>query len=144
MTMTYSKTGTALTEQFESCRLVAYQDIRGIWTCGWGHTGPEVVEGLVWTQDQADAQLLADVQSAVNCVNGTVTVTLTQDEFDALVDFVFNVGCVAFEESTLLLLLNQGAFQASAEQFARWDHASGKVVAGLLRRREAETAEFKS
>ena len=89
MTMTYSKTGTALTEQFESCRLVAYQDIRGIWTCGWGHTGPEVVEGLV-------------------------------------------------------LLLNQGAFQASAEQFARWDHASGKVVAGLLRRREAETAEFKS
>ena len=50
--MQYSKTGLALTEGFESCRLTAYQDLKGIWTIGWGHTGPEVVEGLVWTQNQ--------------------------------------------------------------------------------------------
>ena len=140
--MQYSKSGVALTEQFESCKLSAYQDIKGIWTIGWGHTGPEVVEGLIWTQEQADAQLLADIQASAQCVNEVVTVALTQGEFDALVDFVFNVGCGNFSGSTLLRLLNQGDYAGAAAQFDRWDHASGKVVAGLLRRREAEQNEF--
>ena len=142
MTMQYSKNGLALTESFESCELTAYQDSGGVWTIGWGHSGPEVTEGLVWTQEQADAQLLVDTQISSDCVNSSVTVALTQDEFDALVDFTFNCGCSAFCNSTMLLLLNQGAYNAAAEQFDRWDYSGGRVVAGLLRRREAEQQEF--
>jgi lysozyme len=87
--MEYSKTGLLLTVQFESCRLVAYQDSNGIWTCGWGHTFG-VHAGTTCTQEQADAWLLEDVQSAVGSVNRLVTAPLTQNEFDAVVDFVFN------------------------------------------------------
>ena len=140
--MQYSKQGIQLTEQFESCRLIAYQDVKGIWTVGYGHTGPEVVEGLVWTQDQADAQLIMDLQHAVNVVNRLVTIELSQPAFDALVDFVFNVGSGNFAGSTMLKLLNVGNLDAAAEEFEEWDHASGQVVAGLLRRRLAEKQEF--
>ncbi len=140
--MTYSQDGLKLTEGFESCRLTAYRDIKGILTIGWGHTGPDVFEGQTITQEQADALLLQDVQNAVNHVNHLVTVTLTQSEFDALVDFAFNCGCGAFAGSTLLKLLNAGDYPGAAAQFDSWDHAAGKVVAGLLRRREAETQEF--
>jgi lysozyme len=140
--LTYSGTGLSLTEQFEGCRLTAYQDQVGVWTIGYGHTGPDVVAGLTITQAQAEAYLAADVQSAAACVNRAVTVPLSQEEFDALVDFVFNLGSGSFEGSTLLQLLNAGNMAAAAEQFNRWDRAGGAVVAGLLRRRQAETALF--
>jgi lysozyme len=112
------------------------------WTIGVGHTGPEVKYGLVWTQDQADAQLLADVAGAVAAVNRLVTTPLTQGEFDALVDFVFNLGVGAFAGSTMLKLLNAGNHAAAAHEFEKWDMAGGKHVAGLLRRRVAEEHEF--
>jgi lysozyme len=140
--MTYSKTGLALTEQFESCRLTAYQDVKGVWTIGWGHTGPDVIQGLICTQEQADDWLDSDMYWAQNVVNNSVKVPLTQNEFDALVDFVFNCGAAAFTHSTMLELLNEGDYKGAASQFDLWDHASGKVVAGLLRRREAETQLF--
>jgi lysozyme len=142
--MNYSQSGLQLTEQFEACRFVAYQDIKGNWTIGYGHTGPDVYQGLTITSLQATQLLLNDVQHAVNCVNQLVTVTLTQGEFDALVDFAFNCGCGAFAGSTMLKLLNSGDYQGAAGQFDLWDHASGQVVAGLLRRRQAETNEFNS
>ncbi|MEZ2310881.1 lysozyme [Paraburkholderia sp. RCC_158] len=112
------------------------------WTIGVGHTGPEVRYGLTWTQDQADAQLLADVAGAVATVNRLVKVALTQAEFDALVDFVFNVGAGNFAGSTLLKLLNAGNRAAAAHEFEKWDMAAGKHLAGLLRRRIAEEHEF--
>lgn len=140
--MDYSKQGLELTESFESCRLTAYPDIKGIMTIGWGHTGPEVVEGLVWTQNQADSQLVMDTLHATAMVNRMVTVPVSQGEFDALVDFAFNLGCNAEAGSTLLKLVNAGDFAGAASQFQLWDHASGQVVAGLLRRRIAEEAEF--
>ena len=142
--MEYSKQGLALTEGFESCRLTAYQDIKGIWTIGFGHTGPEVVEGLVWDQNSADSQLVMDTVKAESTVNRAVTVPLTQGEFDALVDFAFNCGCNAFRGSTMLVLLNKGDYAGAANEFEKWDHASGVVVAGLLRRRIAEEQEFNS
>jgi lysozyme len=142
MNMQYSKQGLQLTESFESCRLTAYPDIKGIWTIGWGHTGPEVVEGLVWTQDQADSQLVIDLQRAENMVNNNVTVDLTQGQFDALVDFAFNLGTNAEKGSTLLKLVNENDTPDAAKEFEKWDHASGVVVAGLLRRRLAEKQEF--
>lgn len=142
--MKYSKDGLELTEQFESCKLVAYQDVKGVWTIGWGHTGVLVVKGLTCTQAQADDWLLSDCAAAEAAVNRFVHITLTQHEFDALVDFTFNCGITAFMNSTLLALLNQNNIHGAASEFEKWDHAAGKVVAGLLRRRLAEKAEFES
>jgi lysozyme len=142
--LTYSGNGLALTEQFEGCRLTAYQDQVGVWTIGYGHTGPDVTPQLTITQDQAQDLLVQDVSSAAACVNNVVTLQLSQDEFDALVDFVFNLGVGAFTGSTLLRDLNAGDLTAAAAQFDLWDHAGGAVVAGLLRRRQAEMAMFDS
>ena len=144
MNMSYSKQGLALTERFESCRLTAYQDIRGIWTCGWGHVGPEVVEGFTMTQDEADSQLVMDTLHATNTVNRLVTAPLSQSEFDAVVDLVYNIGSGNFAGSTMLKLLNAGDMSNAVLEFDKWDRAGGQVVAGLLRRREAETQEFQS
>jgi lysozyme len=140
--LTYSKDGLAITEQFEGCRLVAYQDQVGVWTIGYGHTGSGVASGLTITQDQAIDLLTSDVAASAAYVNAAVTVELQQNEFDALVDFVFNLGRGAFAGSTLLKNLNAGQFDAAATQFDLWDHAGGQVVAGLLRRRQAEQAMF--
>jgi lysozyme len=140
--LTYGGKGLALTEQFEGCQLNAYQDQVGIWTIGYGHTGAEVIAGLTITEAQAEAYLAADVASAAACVNRQVIVQLNQEEFDALVDFVFNLGAGAFGGSTLLREMNAGNFAAAAAQFEKWDRAGGVVVAGLLRRRQAEAALF--
>ena len=140
--MDYSKQGLDLTKSFESCRLTTYRDIKGVLTIGFGHTGPEVVEGLTWTQNQADSQLVLDLTRAEHAVNTLVTVPMTQGVFDSLVDFCYNCGIGAFSGSTMLKLLNAGQNDDAANEFEKWDHASGKVVAGLLRRRLAEKEEF--
>jgi lysozyme len=142
--LTYSKTGLHLTEQFEGCRTSAYQDVRGVWTIGYGHTGPDVHNGLAISLDQAEELLLGDVSDAASCVNEAVLVALQQDEFDALVDFAFNCGTTALRGSTLLVDLNAGDFAKAADQFLGWDRCDGNVVAGLLRRRMAEQALFTS
>jgi lysozyme len=140
--LTYSRNGLALTEQFEGCRLTSYQDQIGVWTIGYGHTGADVTPALTITQQQAEALLAKDVLAAARCVNTVVKLQLTQDEFDALVDFVFNLGPGAFVRSTLLADLNAGNFAKAAAQFECWDRAGGLVVAGLLRRRQAESDLF--
>lgn len=140
--MQYSKIGLALTERFEGCRLEAYRDVAGVLTIGYGHTGPDVYEGQTCTQQQAMAWLILDTHAAVQTVNDLVQIQLTQPEFDACCDFVFNVGATAFARSTMLRLLNAGDIQGAAGQFALWDHAGGRPVAGLLRRRLAEKQEF--
>ena len=134
--------GVALIQSFESCRLTAYQDQRGIWTIGWGHAGPEVVEGLAWSQAQADAQFVIDLHKTETAVDSSLTITLNQNEFDALVCFTYNVGAGAEAHSTLVRLLNAGNLQAAADQFFVWDHVNGIPNAGLLRRRTAERALF--
>lgn len=133
-----------LTERFEGCRLTAYQDQGGVWTVGYGHTGPHVVDGFTITQELAETLLVHDMLRAEDCINRKVTVPLTQCEFDALVDFTFNVGCEALTDSTLLRDLNAGNYQEAANQFERWDKVKGVTIAGLLRRREAEASIFKS
>lgn len=140
--MNYSSNGLQLTEYFEGCSLTAYQDAAGVWTIGYGHT-IGVQPGDTCTQAQAEAWLEQDVAGAVATVNQFVTVPLTQGQFDALVDFVFNLGATNFESSTLLKLLNEGDYAGAADQFVRWDHCNGEENVGLLARRQAETAEFK-
>lgn len=139
--MQYSGNGLALTESFEGCKLTAYQDPKGVWTNGYGNTHG-VVPGSTITQAQADADLQANLFIAICVVNRSVTIKLTQGEFDALVDFVFNVGPGNFVGSTLLKLLNAGDFHHAALEFDKWDRCNGKVLAGLLRRRQAEEDEF--
>src|SRR5579859_6602751 len=128
MLMKYSKKGLQLTEQFEGCKLVAYQDQVGVWTIGYGHTSG-VHQGMTCTQQQAEQWLSDDTAAAEQDVNTHVAVPLTQGEFDALVDFAFNLGRGALNNSTLLKYLNQGEYSAAANEFEKWDRAGGKEVA---------------
>ena len=139
--MTYSKAGIDLTERFEGCRIKAYPDTGGVWTIGYGHTHG-VYEGMVCTLEQAESWLEQDVQAAADAVNRLVQISLKQSEFDALVDFVFNLGAGAFARSTMLKDVNAGNLSAAALQFPLWDRDAGRVLAGLLHRRLAEEAEF--
>jgi len=138
----YSEAGMKLTEEFEGCRLVSYLDSVGVPTIGYGHTSG-VHLGMSCTQEQADAWLREDISLAIQSVNVLCRVPLTQGEFDALVDFDFNLGRGALGGSTLLRLLNAGDYAGAAAQFERWDMAGGKHMAGLLRRRHAEESEFR-
>lgn len=145
--MIYSKNGLHLTEQFEGCKLTAYPDPGtggAPWTIGYGHTGPDVHPGLTITQEKAEQLLMQDTQKAAAAVNAKVTRDITQQEFDALVDFVFNVGSGNFAASTLLKKVNAGDIHGAASEFEKWDMAAGKHMAGLLRRRHAEAEEFLS
>ena len=143
--MNYSKNGLHLTENFEGLRLTAYPDPAthgDPWTIGYGST-KGVHQGMVITQEQAEQRLMDDVQSACDVVNSKVHTDLTQNEFDALVDFVFNVGAGNFAGSTLLKKINAGDMEEAALEFQKWDKAAGHVMAGLVRRRQAETDLFK-
>lgn len=149
--------GSMLIQHFESCRLTAYQDEAGIWTIGWGHTGKEVVKGLVWSQVQADAHLDLDVVDACKIIESAVTVPLTDNQYAALVSFVFNVGygnpakgrsgfvkLANGKPSSMLRALNRGDFKAAALEFPKWNHAGGHVSKGLTKRREAEQDLFRA
>jgi len=141
----YSKDGLHLTEGFEGVRLAAYPDPAtggDPWTIGYGHTGPEVHSGMTITQEQAENYLMQDVAKAAADVNSKVTVEITQNEFDALVDFAFNCGCGNLNNSTLLKKLNAGDYEGAAQEFLKWDMAAGHHMAGLLRRRQAEELLF--
>lgn len=140
--LSYSQKGLALTEQFEGLRLTAYQDSVGVWTIGYGHTGADVHPGLSITRQQASDLLLKDVASAVAAVNRLVKIPLNQNQFDALVDFVFNLGEGGFSTSTLLREVNNGNFAAAAAQFPLWVYAKHEILPGLVARRKAEQALF--
>jgi len=127
----------------EGCELQAYwDDIGKVWTIGWGHTGPEVVPGLVWTQDACDAMLQQDAASHWNeLVNSYPPVqSLSPNRQAALLDFVYNEGIERFQKSTLRADLLAGNISDVCTQLMRWDVGGGKVLAGLVRRRKAECA----
>jgi GH24 family phage-related lysozyme (muramidase) len=138
-----SEAGLSLIKSFEGCVLTAYLDAVGIWTVGYGHTGPSVHRGLTITQKQAEDILVQDVRRFELGVLNNVKVNLNQNEFDALVSFSFNVGVNALKNSTLLRLLNDGADRSIvAAEFLRWNKGGDKVLEGLTRRRQAEKALF--
>jgi lysozyme len=131
----------ALIRQFEGCKLQAYLDSAGIPTIGVGHTHG-VKMGDRCSQQQADIWLTQDLEDAGAAVASLVKVPLTQDQFDALTDFTFNLGVKRLAESTLLILLNKRDYHGAAAQFSRWIYAGGKVLDGLVRRRAAEAKLF--
>lgn len=128
-----------LIKSFEGCRLTAYRDIAGILTIGYGHTGKDVYEGLVWTQEQADEALEHDLLAADILLN-VYSPGLEGGVLEALTDFVFNIGIGHYRTSTLCQLVNAKNWPAVKAELLKWDHSNGTVVAGLLRRREAEAA----
>ena len=140
--LSYDLAGAALTRGAEGERLTAYRDPRGIWTIGIGHTGPEVHEGMVITSEQSNEYLLQDIKWAEDVVKKTIKVPLNQNQYNALVDFTFNIGRSAFPKSTLAKMINAGNFADADKEFLRWDKSGGKVYLGLTKRRRAEAELF--
>jgi lysozyme len=134
----------ALTKASEGCPPKIYLDPVGVPTGGYGHTKglTAAMVGQPVSAAQADAWLRDDLQSAVASVNKLVKVPLTQHQFDALVDFTFNVGSGNFASSTLLKLINAGDMDVADDQFSRWVFAKGQKLPGLVKRRELETTWF--
>lgn len=141
---TLGSAGEDLIKSFETLKLIAYLDQRGRWTCGWGHTGADVVEGTTCTPAQAEEWFQRDTQAAVDGVDTSIQTNVTQNQFDALVSFTFNVGVSAEAHSTMARLINARDFTGAAAQFPLWDHVDGVPNPGLLRRRQAEQALFLS
>lgn len=143
--MNISNQGLELIKRFEGLHLNAYLDPVGIPTIGYGTiiiAGKPVSMGTTITEAQADAFLRADIDKFANYINQLVNVPLTQEQFDACVSFVYNLGPTNFKKSTLLRLLNNGRYEEAQPQFLRWNKAGGKVLRGLTRRRLAEAALF--
>lgn len=139
--------GIYLMHYFESCRLEAYPDPAtggAPWTIGYGDTGPDVVPGLVITQEEADERFANRLAREFEPgVTAAITSGATQAQFDALVSFAYNLGLGNLRSSTLLQKHNAGDYAGAADQFGRWNKAAGKVMKGLSRRRAAEAAVYR-
>lgn len=133
-----NEAGLALIKEFEGLRLTSYRCPAGVWTVGYGSTGPHVVPGMTITEEEAETLLTDDLRRFEEGVEQLVEVPLNDNQFAALVSFAFNLGLGALSGSTLLRLLNEGDYASVPAQLARWNKAGGKVLAGLSRRREAE------
>jgi len=133
--------GINIIKEFEGLRLQAYKCPADRWTIGYGHTAGVSANDVI-TEAQAISLLCQDVAESERAVNHYVHVPLTQNQFDALVSFVFNLGVGNFRTSTLLKKLNAGDNDGAAQEFGRWIHAGGKALPGLVRRREVERALF--
>ena len=139
--MIISKKGIELLTHFEGLELEAYQDSVGVWTIGYGHT-KGVVSGMTITKSQAKDMLQTELIEYQGYINDIVKVQLSQNQFDALVCWVYNLGPTNLRSSTLLKVLNQRDKLLAPEQIRRWNKAGGKVLKGLVRRREAEALLF--
>ncbi len=136
--MKTSYKGINLIKRFEGLRLEAYRCPAGVWTIGYGHT-KGVKEGDIITEEQAEHFLKKDLEPVEKVVNREC-MGINQNQFDALVSFVFNVGETAFCRSTLLKCVKANPANLNIKgEFARWNKAGGMILAGLLRRRRAET-----
>ena len=135
--MNTSAEGIALIKKFEGCELKAYQCSAGVWTIGYGHT-KDVEEGDTISKDQAEEMLVEELHEYENYVNEYINVALSQNQFDALVSWVYNLGPANLKASTMLKVLNDGKYEDVPYQMKRWNKAGGKVLDGLVRRREAE------
>jgi lysozyme len=139
--MKTSQRGIELIQEFEGCVLTAYQDGGGVWTIGYGHTAG-VQEGQVITQQDANEFLCDDLEETETAVDSLVDVPVSQNEFDALVSFTYNLGQGNLGSSTLLKLLNSGNPTLAADEFPKWNLVAGEPSDGLTRRREAERSLF--
>jgi lysozyme len=129
--------GLALIKEFEGCRLEAYRDAVGIWTIGYGSTGPHVHPNSRMTPQPAEALLLSDLERFERAVDEAAP-QATDNQFSAMVALAFNIGISALLRSTVLREHKAGNHEAAARAFSLWNKAGGRVLAGLVRRRAAE------
>ncbi|WP_309622352.1 lysozyme [Novosphingobium sp.] len=145
--------GLALIQRFEGCakkrkdgRFEAYPDPGtggDPWTIGWGATGPGITPGAVWTEAECDARLERDLARFARDVSRAIGDAPTSAaQFDALVSFHYNTGAIA--KATLTKLHKAGRFDEAAQEFGKWVNAGGKPLTGLIRRRAAEAALYRS
>ena len=140
-----NQTARCLVGRAEGFSLDAYPDSGGVWTIGWGTTrinGDPVTEGMTIAKEQAIACFNHDMFEVEAQVMALVKVPLTDNQFSALVSFVYNEGSGHFQESTLLRKLNQGDYDGAANEFGRWVYAGGVKLNGLVTRRERERELF--
>lgn len=146
--MKISSSGIQVVKHFEGLFLKSYRDPVGVWTIGYGHTGAAAKPGNVISEDEAVVLLQGDLEEYEKTVEKFVDTNLSQQQFDALVSFSFNVGGGAFAGSTLRKKLNLGDFEAAAKEFGRWNKGTVDGVkvelAGLTRRRKSERRLFES
>lgn len=138
--------GINLIKMFEGLRLRAYLCPANKWTIGYGHTGPDVTPSLIISESEAETLLRKDIRTTETYLNKWAQangVTLSQNQFDALISFIFNIGIGNFTRSTMAKKLIKGDSTASSE-FPKWRLAGGKVSPGLERRRAAEKELFLS
>lgn len=138
---TIGRKGLNTIKHFEGLRLKAYQDSVGIWTIGYGHTRG-VKRGDRISTKKANAYLIKDVRNAEWAVNRYVKVRISQDQFDALVSWTFNLGSGNLRSSTMLKKLNKRRFDRVPCEMIRWVRAGGKILKGLVKRRNAEARLF--
>lgn len=143
MTYKTGPKGLALIKHFEGYRDVAYRCPANVWTIGYGTTAG-VRQGQRCTPAQAEAYLRADLAKFETAVNRGIRTLITQEQFDALVAFTYNVGAGAFAGSTLLRQINAGNFALARANFLKWNRGGGKVLNGLTRRRTAEADLFET
>jgi lysozyme len=137
--------GLELLKSFEGCKLVTYYDAVGVPTIGYGSTGKHVRLGMRITKEQAEKLLIQDLRRFEYAVNTACKeVPTTQNQFDAMVCFSFNVGIGGFLKSTVLRMHKKGNYKLAAAAFLMWCKAGGKTLKGLLRRRKAEAALYLS
>lgn len=139
--MKASKAALDLIKEYEGFRDEAYKDLVGRWTIGYGTT-EGVTSGLKINVSLAEKLLEFDVETLAQKIEKLIRVPITQNQFDALVSFTYNLGLENFTSSTLLKKLNAKDYGGAADEFLLWDHASGKVIKGLHTRREKERALF--
>ena len=143
--MKTSKEGINLIKNFEGLRLTSYRCPAGVLTIGYGHTGTFVKPNQLITKEQAANLLKHDLKVFETAVNAFVKTQLTQNQFDSLVSFSFNVGVNAFQKSTLLKIINTGTFSLKdiEIQLMRWvKDSQGKILKGLVNRRQKEFKLF--
>lgn len=152
MAMTLGNNGLSLIKHWEGLKLKAYQDVVGVWTIGYGHT-KDVYEGQVITEAEAERLLLEDVEWAENAVNRYLgQANLSQNQFDALVSLVFNLGAHAIftkqygngylQGSTLYNLILLGRIDEASKRFTDFTTAGGQFIQGLYNRRVQEASLF--
>ena len=139
--MKISKNGINVLTGFEGFREIAYKDIAGVWTIGYGFTD-NVKPGDTITRAAANSRLRSELSDYESGVDAATRGNCTQNQFDALVSFAWNVGIAGMEGSSVIKAHKRGDFQSAARAFGLWNKAGGKVVTGLVRRRAAEAALY--
>ena len=139
--MNISEEGLSLIKKFEGCELKAYRCAANVLTIGYGST-KGVTEDMEITKEEAESILKEEMHEYEGYVNDMVKVPLKQNQFDSIVSWVFNLGSTNLSSSTLLKKLNNSEYDEVPSQIKRWNKAGGKVLDGLIRRREAEALLF--